>query len=326
MAMGYTYTYGFTPGDGVNREDLVDMIHNIDPWDTPLFSMSPKTKAYHVYHEWPEDTLQATSTAGALEGADFSAGTLNVPTRHVNWTQIFRKDIQVTNTQQEVNPAGISDMYRYQITAGIREVKRNIEARLLSYSGTATGATNTARIMKSLADFMADSTAGGNAWRAGDTGIGGAGVTNVATSLDEASFNGILQKIYESGGNPMDVYVSPPVKRVISQFTGASDGRRYVIDQADKTMVGSINVYDSDFGMQYIHLDRWVPTGTGSAKTQGKVFFIDRTRCRIAFLRTPRHVPVASVGDSIRGMVLTELTLELINQKGHGMIYGVKNT
>ena len=123
-AVGFTYSYGFTPGSGVNREDLLDMIHNIDPWDTPLFSMSPKSKAYHVYHEWPEDTLNATSTAGAVEGADFNLGTNTKPERKVNWCQIFRADTQITNTQLSVNPAGIADTYRYQISKSLKEIKR----------------------------------------------------------------------------------------------------------------------------------------------------------------------------------------------------------
>jgi len=321
---GTTYGYGFAPGTGVNREDLVDMIHNIDPWDTPLFTTSPKTKAYHVYHEWPEDTLAATSTAGAIEGADFGAAALSTPDRHLNITQIFRKDVAVSLTQLEVNPAGISDMYRYQVGLGVREIKRNVEVRAFSApGGSATGASGTARVMKSLADFMTT-----NSYGAGNTAIGGTGTAagDSALPLTETEMNGILQQIYEDGGNPMDVYVSPPVKRVISQFITASDSRRYAVDQTSKLMVGSIMVYDSDFGMQYIHLDRWVPTGAGSATNDGTVFFIDRTRCRFAFLRNPRHTPVASIGDSVRGMVLTEITVELINEKGHGYIFGVSNT
>ena len=29
------YGYGITPGTLANREDLLDLITNVDPWDTP---------------------------------------------------------------------------------------------------------------------------------------------------------------------------------------------------------------------------------------------------------------------------------------------------
>jgi hypothetical protein len=320
-----TYTYGFKPGTGVNREDLVDMIHNIDPWDTPMFTMSPKTKAYHAYHEWPEDTLQSTTTAGTLEGASFSVSTQTVPTRVVNQTQIFRRDILVSNTQLVVNPAGISDTYRYQITKALKEIKRNVEARLFAVSGGGlTGQTaTTARIFKNLSDFITSVKNHPNM-----TAIGQTGVTASGGSITEGAFNGTLQLCYENGGTPMDVYCSPPVKRVISAFTGGGPGQRGVIAATDRTVVFSVDIYISDFGTQYIHVDRWVPTGIGAGDTDsaGHVFFIDRTRARIAFLRTPKHIPIASDGDAVRGIVLTELTLELLNQKGHGRLYGVKNS
>jgi hypothetical protein len=324
---GFTYNFGFKPGTGVNREDLVDMIHNIDPWDTPFFTMAPKTKAYHVYHEWPEDTLTATSTAGAVEGADFAtASNQTAPTRVVNQTQIFRKDIGVTNTQLVVNPAGINDMYRYQITKALKEIKRNVEAKVfavLSATTATSGSSGTGRVMKGMQDFITSAK-----YHVTSAGVGGTASTASAQSIGETHFNGMLQVCYENGGTPMDVYCSPPVKRVISDYAGGGPTQAGVIAATDRTVVYSVDIYISDFGTQYIHVNRWVPSGIGAGDNDsaGHVFFIDRTRARIAFLRTPKHVPIASAGDSVRGIVLTELTLELLNQKGHGRLYGVKNT
>lgn len=317
-----TYRWGFKAGTGVNREDLMDAIHNIDPWDTPLFTAAPKTKAYHVYHEWPEDTLSATSTAGVAEAADFSVSATTIPTRKVNQTQIFRKDILVSNTQLVVNPAGIADMYRYEVTKGLKEIKRNVEVAAFRASGaglTGTTASGSARRMKSLSDFITT-----NAWHADTGAIGGTGGTGASAAITEAKFNNVLQATYENGGNPMDVYVSPQIKQVISTFTGANN-QRGIISADAKTVIDTIDIFVSDFGPQYIHLDRWVPSGTGSTDTSGSghMFWLDRTRCKFAFLRTPKHVPIASNGDSVRGIVLSELTMELMNEKGHARVYGV---
>ena len=38
-----------------NKEDVSDIITNISPYDTPLFSKIGKTKATSTTHEWIED-------------------------------------------------------------------------------------------------------------------------------------------------------------------------------------------------------------------------------------------------------------------------------
>lgn len=42
-----------------NREDLSDIITNISPTETPLYSMFGKATAKATYHEWIEDSLAA---------------------------------------------------------------------------------------------------------------------------------------------------------------------------------------------------------------------------------------------------------------------------
>ena len=328
---GFSYTYGFNVGTGVNREDLLDLVANIDPWDAPHLTLAPKTKAYHVLHEWPEDTLPAIDTSGAIEGSDFVADSVTIPVRMNNNTMIFRRDVIVTNTQLAVNPAGIADMYKYQTTQSIKAIKRNIESRTFSNPGvSATGATNAGRVMRNLADMITT-----NKWHAGDPVIGGGGL-GAPGDLDEDVYNNVLQVVYEAGGNPMDVYCSPVTKRTISTFTGNSSAQGMIIANADRTAINSIDIYVSDYGVNYIHLDRWVPKQTETSADSlvngadcnadvGRLFWIDRTRSRIAYLRTPKHVPIASGGDSVRGMVLTELTLELVNEKGHARLWSIDN-
>ena len=40
-----------------NKEDVSDIITNIAPYDTPLYSRMGKTRAKQVIHEWLEDEL-----------------------------------------------------------------------------------------------------------------------------------------------------------------------------------------------------------------------------------------------------------------------------
>jgi hypothetical protein len=40
------YLFGVSPGVGVNKEDLLDQITNVSPWDTPWTSQAPKVPLY----------------------------------------------------------------------------------------------------------------------------------------------------------------------------------------------------------------------------------------------------------------------------------------
>jgi hypothetical protein len=89
------------------REDLIDVIYDISPQDTPIMSSIGKTKATAVYHEWQLDSLAAATVSNAqVEGADADAVTLSPTTRVGNYTQIIAKTIKVSNTLEAIDKAG----------------------------------------------------------------------------------------------------------------------------------------------------------------------------------------------------------------------------
>ena len=331
-ANGYSVYFGSGFGSGgQNREDLLDLIVNIDPHESPLLTKSPKTVARHTLHEWLTDTLAATSTAGADEGADFLFASANFTSRvrESNWTQVFRKDILVSNTMRAVDPAGVQDEYAYQIMKALKEIGRNIEATFFASVTTAT-ASGAPRIMKTLPSIVSASGTAGNMYFSSSTAIGGNGVASSAP-LTEGIYNGMLEAIFANGGNPDTVYTNSKGKRQISQYTAntsfptASIAARNIA-LADRRLVNSVDIYESDFGTQQIVLDRWVPqaTSTATTATGTNVWFIESPMVRVAFLRPIKHVPLPPGGDASRGMVLGELTLEVGNQKAIGQIRDIQ--
>ena len=60
----------FTTYEAVGqRENLTNIISNIDPTDTPFFSNIQKGDADAKFHEWQQDSLATPDTANAqLEG------------------------------------------------------------------------------------------------------------------------------------------------------------------------------------------------------------------------------------------------------------------
>ena len=318
-----TYKFGFNTGSvsGIaNREDLLGMIVNIDPYETPFMTQCPKSKANHVVHEWLEDTLAATSTAGAIEGDAYSYVTSTTPTRVLNLTQIFRKDIGVSRTQRKVNPAGFSDAYAYEIEKATKEIARNIETTVFSAASSATGASATARVMKTFQTFISTNTAR-------PASLGAAATAGQLVAND---FNGMLETIYTAGGNPEQAYASPRVKRIISAFTLTQQNRN--IAAVEKKLVVAVDVFDSDFGLIQIVPDRFVPQATNTttaasaaSDVTGNLFFIERAKARFAWLDTVHHEYVGKLGDSVSGIVVGEGTLEVLNQKAHGRISAINN-
>lgn len=333
---------GTVSAQGANKEDLLDQIVNIDPFDTPWVSQAPKTVARHVYHQWLTDTLGSTVDAlGEVEGADYSYQDVNSqPSRQFNISVILRQDIGATETQRAVDSAGFADLYAYELQKATKRLAIKLEKMVFSSASSASGTSGTARAMKSLQTFTTTNTAYAgvnNQGRIGGTGAGNVtGAAATAGSLTSGDFNDMLEAIYRSGGNPEQVYVSPKVKRQISAFTliGSDNSAPFTrnIAAMDKKLISAIDFYDTDFGIIQIVLDRWVPeaanTSTAAASASdvtGVAFFLQRSMNRLAWLRPMTHQFVGKRGDSVAGIVVGECTLEVLSEKANGMIKSINN-
>jgi uncharacterized protein DUF5309 len=306
-ALFQTYDFGFAAGSS-NREDLLDVIVNIAPYETPFFSTAPKTTTKHTTHEWLEDTLTAASgnPYAYVEGQDFSAAAIANRSRKSNITQIFRKDINVSETQRAVNPAGVKDEYAYQVGIALKEIARHIETRIFASAASATGASGTSRLMKPLEGFITTNTA-----------------SAASGSATRATLDLLIENTFLAGGNPDRLYVTPNVKSAYATVlagtgsTGAGNYRN--IAAMDSRVTANIDVYQSNFNLIQLVPDRFIP-GASATTVYGRNWLIESPKARIAFLRPIKSVPLAPAGDSTRGMVLGELTLELMAETAHGKI------
>lgn len=311
------------------REDLSDVISMISPYDTPFFSMIGTVAATSTKHEWLRDSLKAVSSAGALEGGEFSGAALVDPTRTSNYTQILRKDFSVTGTNEAVTHAGMASQFSYQMMKALRELARNTEQALLCQNdqGTPAGDSSTARTMKGLYHNILDDAVNNFiydcATATGDTETGGPNVSadatnNTADDLNEDDFNILLQRMWEAGVAPDTVLASPAAKRDITAFAGSSIAR-FNVDRNE--LVKNVMRYESDFGTVDVILERFGPVGAAAVDGDaGKILSITDSQTAFAFER--QHINKAILrptvaerlpksGDSERGMVLHELTLEV---------------
>jgi hypothetical protein len=281
-----------------NREDLTDVIAVVARDETPIYSGVEKVKAKSTLHEWQTDSLTTGQTNTAIEGADFSFSLASTRNRVNNWTQIFTKSVEVSGTQQAVDVGGLDDEYAYQLEKRMKEIATDIEKALITGTGN-SGASGTAREMKGLLSFITTNV---------ETGSGSG-----SEALTESMYNNLLQTIYTSGGRPDTTYVNGFQKRKISAF--ASNSQRYFTVDAEGELKNSISVYESDFGRQRIELDPFMDAD--------KVLCVQKDLVKVAVLRGIKHIDVATVGDAKRGALVGELTLELRNELGCGVIDGL---
>ena len=320
MATYTTYNAGFFPSaTGVHHEDLVDLVTILDSFQTPLFSSSPKIRARDVVHSWTVDTLSASGagaanilTAGNLEGSAFNSTAITGPARLMNATQIFRWDVEVSDREREANPAGIRDMYEHQVMKGFKELARQCEARLFAVNstGSASGAAATNPLMAGIRGFSIITAASAS---------GGVTTADITT---------LGQNLLYAGAEPDSLWFAPPSKKQFVNATISAGGMYGVnirnIAASDKSLVANIDVYETPYGqLLAVITDRFIPCTTVSSS--GAYYVGSRDMAKIAFFRPPQHKPMGKAGDSTRGIVLMECTLQLDHPSSWAAMTGVTN-
>lgn len=297
------------------REDLVDVIYNISPEDTPILSAIPRTAAKSTKHEWQLDSLATPATNAVIEGDDATIDALSATTRAFNFCQIADKVIALSGTQSAVDAAGRADEMAYQIAKKSKELKKDMEFDLIEPNIQVSGSATAARELGSIPTWLktnGDAGTSGSLSTGSGTDLPGSGTDR---DLTETILKTVIKEVYESGGE-MDMLVCPPsVKQVISGFN--ANTTRFGPAEA-KTEFAAIDVYSSDFGDL-----RVVPNRVMAVTDAKDVFIIQRDMMATAYLRDFQVQDLAKTGDSEKKQLLAEYTLEVRNEAAHGILLDV---
>lgn len=322
----------FDVGTG-NREDLLDLITNISPMDTLLLSGLEKVPASNIVHEWLVDILASfgdpdvglADVQATPEGSDATFDPLVPRKRLCNLTHILRRTFDVSDTQRDINTAGIRDEYVYQMRKATMELARFIEFALVHSerrSQTAQGNSGgvLARRMDGIyayaqaSDPTCATTLGLNSDEMGTvTTVTG---TSPEDCIDECILNAHLHAMWAKGAMTDTFYANAAQKRSLSNLTLNPNSQvRYNIDIAQKTVINTVDFYQSDFGSHRIYLHRYQKNDT--------IYTAEISKLRIAVLRPVLAVELAKIGSSSKGMVEFEGTLEVLAPNATGMIQGL---
>lgn len=303
-----------------NREDLQDKIYMVSPEKTPVLSAGRRFKATAKFHEWQRDSLATPNKDNAvIEGDDRTGTALTATDRVGNYAQLFDKVAVVTTSQRRSNPAGRSDEMKYQIAMkAIPELKRDIEAMLISNNAAVAGNSTTARKSGGLGTMIYTNTSHGVG---GSTATHSSGAPTTAPTAGtnrafaESQLKTVMQSIFTNSGEmPSMVSLTPSHKSGFSAFTGIAQNRRET-GKKQAAIIGGADVYVSDFGELSI-----VPNYVQATASANTVLILNPEHYGVAFFQDFKTEPLAKTGHTDKEMVSAEVIAVCTSQTAQGKV------
>ncbi len=348
------------PGTESNREDLIDVAINLDRQKkAAVFLAAPKTVCNGLNHDWLVDTLPATSTAGAVEGNDWSvttaSGTAMARIRLSNSVQTFVSGFAVSKDQVEYSLKGmtpaVANEYEHQVERFLLAIEQSVDARIVAsgaaVSAVSASASGASAVFAAIRAWHASASAAtGSVTTAGVTGnFIGASKINVSGSWSRTAFISLHQAMYALGADPDTLAVEPGIKQALvldimgetasatgqpanaSAIYGVPPVVRQLYQQNLDEFQQDIQFMRTPFGRVAVLVDRFIPTSasaTTNAVSGDAAFLYERARLRVAFWRPMRHYPLPPTGDAIKGYVHTGVTLEVLHPGTVGTLYNLQ--
>ncbi|MES2958463.1 MAG: DUF5309 family protein [Pseudomonadota bacterium] len=299
-----------------NAEDVSDIINNVSPFDTPLYTLAKKTKADATYTEWLVEALEAVDTANAnIEGDDATIDVSTTPTRVGNYTQLLDKTLQISTTQQAIRKYGVSDEWAHQKVKKGRAIKNDFEAIMLLNQARVVGAAGTAQKMRSLPAWYVTNVS---------RGAGGANgsATTAATDGTQRNFTEALFKApiiaVATNANEMPTVVMAGITQranLSSQLTGNTTKFK---DMMDGKLNASITVYRSDYGDLKLVPNR--------RQRERDLHYINPDYIGVRTLEPMQFIELGRSGLSRSAQMWLHATLEVSNEAAHAVLADLNTT
>ncbi len=302
------------------REDLQDVIYSISPTDTPFMNSIGQGKSSNTLHEWQTDELAAVNVSNAaIEGADASTATLSATTRLNNQCQILQKTISVSRTLEAMDKAGRKSEQAYQLAKASKEIKRDLEAILLSNQIKDAGSAAEARTLGGIQTWLNTNGDFGSAGVAGSLGSTARTDSSEAErTFTETMLKTVIKEVYESGGDPSILMVTPAHKQTVSTFAGIAEQRYMAPSDQPSTIIGAADVYMSDFGTISVVPNRFMISGNSADDV---ALVLDPEYLEVAFFRNFSTNELAVAGDqAAKQQLVTECTLAVLNEGASGIV------
>ena len=332
---------------GLIHEDVLNELFNIDPIDLPFMDMCGRESSKHPYKSWVQEGLAAPSLANKrVEGAAAGApppypASPPLESRIGNHHQISDKVVVVTDRASASDGIGYGDRLAHEMMIKQKELKRDMEAILLSPQGsvemvTTTGST-VAGETAGAPSMIADANSDGATTGAFTSGIF-ADVASYSASrgLTETLIRNIDETVYTAGGEPSILMSTPRMIRGISEYLFSASARIATLMSDAKstegkygkqgaTAIGAVKIFTSDYSTLELIPNRIQQTYINSVANVD-VFLFDPQYWSISYLQGIEANTLARDGTAEKRQLSVDYTLMCLSQKASGVICAINPT
>ncbi len=245
MALLLERGYNGTQSGG--REDLSNLIANVDSRSTPFTSMAKKgKKPGNALMSWQMDAMETPGVGGYVDGTDVSmvegssgvgqgeaASAKNVlfvnPAKNrvlaSNYVQMFRRTFRISSLANEIQVvAGVKSELANGIAKKLVELKRDMEMTFLNDGDAQADAGGTTPYLtKALGSFLDADGETGTCPQQVDSNFycTAREATATTANLTEANVQDVLKTLFENTGTirDYDLLLGTTLKRAFTNFT-----------------------------------------------------------------------------------------------------------
>lgn len=280
------------------REDLADLISQVDAKETPFTSMVKKaSKPGNTFFQWQVESLPLPRLGGVLDGKDVDPTDPNqvenytkdgsTQYRHQIGTfiQKFRRVVRVSDLTEDLNTvAGVKSELARNVAKAIQVIKRDMEITFCSDQSHQQDNGTDPYLTRGLAKWLApaaskDTNAGTGVYTVPDQFCvpTNSRATGSVNDLTEAKIQNVMTSIYETTGQTrqFDAIVGTALKRAFTNLvfnTPAADAdttraavRTLNRESKESTYISNIDVFKGDFGGIRLHPSTWLKWGSSGA-------------------------------------------------------------
>lgn len=291
-----------------NREDLMDKIFNTSPTETPITSAMGRVTATSDFHEWQTDALAAANAANKMiEGDDATLDVITGTARLGNHLQTFNGAVGVSRRANIIKKAGRATEMAYLKGKKMLELKRNIEAMVLSPTQVAIAATVSVAGqsgglgVQCVASPLHNGAGATAAWTSGAPTAAVTAGTN--RTFTRALLDTACQNIFTNSGQFAEMLVLSPAHKVLfSAFSSIAQNRMDMKKQGQGAVVAGADIYLGDFGQLSI-VPHYLLASSDTA------YILNTEYLDLAFLDGFQTSDLAKTGDSQRILITADCAL-----------------
>ena len=251
---GVQYRY-LLPGDTVLVDDIVFRVTAGAPDANPVLvtRLAGTDAAIASGATWRK--VAHASQEGGIARNDGTKTTMVAP---YNYTQILKDWIVVTGTMEVIARYGYANERAYNEEKTLRKLAIDLEYALLYGARYVDAGPPRISTMGGLFQFV---------YLDGKTNSSTTVVDNGGQEFTESILNDLLEDMWDKGGMPDFVVVNGTNKRRMTDWGTP----RIRTDRGERMAGASIGMYESDFGVLDIILDRWIRPADVVIGTRGEM-------------------------------------------------------